>query len=145
MGRELVEQLVRIVVLRVAVDITVLAVEVAVLLSLTEPLLEEGGNVVDHTAKLLVAVGLCSLEASGDVSPDKRHGDGVGHGSMGGGRGAGLDGGAGRGWLGTSDAERVGHGANDGWEGGGGGDRARRSEGQSRHQEDGEQQIIKRS
>lgn len=159
-GKELVEHLVRVVVLGVTVDIPVtimiLAVNVAVLLTLTEPLLEESGDVVDHTAKLLVTVGLCSLEASGNVSPDKRHGDRVRHGCIGGGGGVGLDGWAGDeafrgrhelGRVRTSDARRVGHGGQRwlGREGRGGRLAPTRgqSERQSRvvvHQEGGEEE-----
>ena len=67
-------------VLGVAVGITItvrVAIHVAVQVSVTEPLLEEGGDVVDYSTELLVAVGLGRPETTGDMSADKGHGDGV--------------------------------------------------------------------
>ena len=67
-------------VLGVAVGVTItvrVAIHVAVQVSVTEPLLEEGGDVVDYSTELLVAVGLGRPETTGDMSADKGHGDGV--------------------------------------------------------------------
>lgn len=80
---------VAVAVLRVAVKVTLaigVAIHVAVLVNVAEPLLEEGGDVVDHSPELLVTVGLGGLEATSDVSADKGHGHGVLAGEVGGGR-----------------------------------------------------------
>lgn len=64
----------------VAVGITIttgVAIHVAVLVSVTKPLLEEGGNIVDYSTELLVTVSLGSPETTGDMSADKGHGHGV--------------------------------------------------------------------
>lgn len=67
-------------VLGVAVWVTItvgVAIHVAVLVCFMEPLLEEGGDIVDYFAELLVTVRLGCPETTGDMSADKGHGHGV--------------------------------------------------------------------
>jgi hypothetical protein len=45
--------------------------------ALAEVFLEEGGDAIGYTVKLLVALSLCDLETTGDMSPDEWHRDGV--------------------------------------------------------------------
>lgn len=64
-------------VLGVAVWITItigVAIHVAVLVTLAEPLLEEGGDIIDYSTELLVTVCFGCLEATSDMSANKRHG-----------------------------------------------------------------------
>ena len=52
-------------------------------ITLSQPLLEEGGDVVGDAVELLVAVCLCGLETTGDMAANEGHGHGVrwvGHG-----------------------------------------------------------------
>lgn len=77
---EMVVEKVDVTVLRVAVRVTItigVAIHVAVLVSVAEPLLEEGGNIADYSAELLVTVCLCCPETTSDMSADKGHGYGV--------------------------------------------------------------------
>jgi hypothetical protein len=77
---ERVVEKVVVAVLRVAVWVTIaagVAIEVAVLVTVAEPLLEEGSDVVDYSAKLLVAVSLGGLKTTGDMSANKGHRYGV--------------------------------------------------------------------
>lgn len=74
-----VEKLV-VAVLRVTVGVTItarIAIHVAVQVTLMEPLLEESGDIVDYSTKLLVAVCLGCSETTSDMSADKGHGYGV--------------------------------------------------------------------
>lgn len=67
-------------VLRVTVGVTItagIAIHVAVLVTLMEPLLEESGDIVDYSTELLVTVCLGCPETTSDMSADKGHGDGV--------------------------------------------------------------------
>lgn len=52
------------------------------MITISEPLLEKGGDIVSYPLKFLVALSLGSLETTSDMSPDKGHRNGVGTRSM---------------------------------------------------------------
>lgn len=64
------------------VGVSVAAISLRLVVSLAQTFLEECGDVVGDTQKLLIAICLCSLETTGYVPPDEGHRDGVGAGAM---------------------------------------------------------------
>ena len=59
--------------LSLAFDLALLALLLLLVFPLSEAFLEEGRYGVGDALELLVAFGLCSFEATGDMSPDERH------------------------------------------------------------------------
>jgi hypothetical protein len=77
MEDEGVTEVVKIYPLRIPVPLTVplsvTKLSLRLIIAISKPLLEECSNIIGDSLQFLVALCLCSLEATGYMTPDKRH------------------------------------------------------------------------
>jgi hypothetical protein len=65
-----------------SLSLAILTFDFTFVVTIPKSLFKKGSDIVSYPLQLLVAFSLCSLETTSYMSPDKRHGYGVGPRSM---------------------------------------------------------------